>query len=233
VSWSDGAGEPFAGVDSAYAITLRMHQPLIAAGGKNLRTARLISNLQYTEERRDIGANRNAPPTTGRARSAGGSWGRIVPALVTGIADRENGGGDDERVTAQTRPGHPRVHGVNHRDAHRDRVPRAPRRKQGGDRVHIEGGSWTNNISLGTRLRCVIPRERASSRCHQRVLARESRAPIRPNATRSFTSSPARPAATAIGARACGRTTEPSSPAARGRSSCPMCERPGEADVGH
>ena len=75
MSWSDGAGEPFAGVDSAYAIALRMHEPLIAAGGKNLRSARLISNLQYTEERPDIGANRNAPPATGRAPSAGGSWG--------------------------------------------------------------------------------------------------------------------------------------------------------------
>ena len=40
VFWGDGAtGDPFAGVDSAYAIALHMHQPLIPAGGEDLRTA--------------------------------------------------------------------------------------------------------------------------------------------------------------------------------------------------
>ncbi|MGC1955222.1 MAG: glycosyl hydrolase family 57, partial [Gammaproteobacteria bacterium] len=40
VFWRDGAGDPFAGIDSAYAIALHMHQPLIPAGGDDLRTAR-------------------------------------------------------------------------------------------------------------------------------------------------------------------------------------------------
>ena len=61
VFWRDGAGDPFAGVDSAFAIALHMHQPLIPAGGEDLRSARLISNLQYMEEHPDIGDNHNAP----------------------------------------------------------------------------------------------------------------------------------------------------------------------------
>ncbi len=61
VFWRDGAGDPFAGIDSAYAIALHMHQPLIPAGGDDLRTARLISNLQYMEEHPDVGDNHNAP----------------------------------------------------------------------------------------------------------------------------------------------------------------------------
>ena len=61
VFWRDGTGDPFAGVDSACAIALHMHQPLIPAGGEDLRSARLISNLQYMEEHPDIGDNHNAP----------------------------------------------------------------------------------------------------------------------------------------------------------------------------
>ncbi len=61
VFWRDGAGDPFAGVDSACAIALHMHQPLIPAGGDDLRSARLISNLQYMEEHPEIGDNHNAP----------------------------------------------------------------------------------------------------------------------------------------------------------------------------
>jgi hypothetical protein len=61
VFWGDGPGDPFAGVDSAFAIALHMHQPLIPAGGEDLRSARLISNLQYMEEHPDIGDNHNAP----------------------------------------------------------------------------------------------------------------------------------------------------------------------------
>jgi hypothetical protein len=54
------AGEPFAGVSSACAIALHMHQPLIPAGGPDPRTAALISNLQYMFEHADIGDNHNA-----------------------------------------------------------------------------------------------------------------------------------------------------------------------------
>ena len=38
------------GIDSAFAIALHMHQPLIPAGGADLRTAPIISNLQYMLE---------------------------------------------------------------------------------------------------------------------------------------------------------------------------------------
>ena len=39
-----------AGIDSAFAIALHMHQPLIPAGGPDLRTAAIISNLQWMLE---------------------------------------------------------------------------------------------------------------------------------------------------------------------------------------
>jgi hypothetical protein len=51
----------FARIRSACAIALHMHQPLIPAGGDNLRTAAIISNLQYMMEHQDIGDNHNAP----------------------------------------------------------------------------------------------------------------------------------------------------------------------------
>jgi len=38
-----------------------MHQPIIPAGGDDLRTARLISNLQFMMEHQNIGDNHNAP----------------------------------------------------------------------------------------------------------------------------------------------------------------------------
>ncbi len=60
VFWSGGTGDPFAGIDSACAIALHMHQPLIPAGGEDLGTAQLISNLQYMQEHPDIGDNHNA-----------------------------------------------------------------------------------------------------------------------------------------------------------------------------
>lgn len=48
-------------IRSATAIALHMHQPLIPAGGSDLRTADLISNLQYMMENQGIGDNHNAP----------------------------------------------------------------------------------------------------------------------------------------------------------------------------
>ncbi len=48
-------------IKSACAIALHMHQPLIPAGGGDLRTADLISNLQYMMENQGIGDNHNAP----------------------------------------------------------------------------------------------------------------------------------------------------------------------------
>jgi Glycosyl hydrolase family 57 len=55
------SGDPFAGIRSAFAIALHMHQPLIPAGGGDLHTAALISNLRYMTEHPDIGDNHNAP----------------------------------------------------------------------------------------------------------------------------------------------------------------------------
>jgi hypothetical protein len=56
-----GFEDPFAGIESAFAIALLMHQPLIPAGGEDPRTAALISNLRYMIEHPDIGDNHNAP----------------------------------------------------------------------------------------------------------------------------------------------------------------------------
>jgi hypothetical protein len=54
-------GIDFGRVRSACAIALHMQQPLIPAGGDDLRTAAIISNLQYMMEHQDIGDNHNAP----------------------------------------------------------------------------------------------------------------------------------------------------------------------------
>src|SRR5512135_3302872 len=52
--------DPFVGIESAFAIALHMHQPLIPAGGDDLGTAGLISHLRYMYEHPDIGDNYNA-----------------------------------------------------------------------------------------------------------------------------------------------------------------------------
>lgn len=51
----------FSRIKSAFANALHMHQPLIPAGGADLRTAEVISNLQYMMENQGIGDNHNAP----------------------------------------------------------------------------------------------------------------------------------------------------------------------------
>ena len=48
-------------IKSASAIALHMHQPLIPAGGGDLHSAEIISNLQYMMENQGIGDNHNAP----------------------------------------------------------------------------------------------------------------------------------------------------------------------------
>jgi len=50
----------FSRVRSGCAVALHMHQPLIPAGGGDLHTAALISNLQYMMENPGIGDNHNA-----------------------------------------------------------------------------------------------------------------------------------------------------------------------------
>jgi hypothetical protein len=51
----------FGDMQSAFAIALHMHQPLIPAGSSDLRSAPLIGNLQWMLEHPDIGDNHNAP----------------------------------------------------------------------------------------------------------------------------------------------------------------------------
>jgi hypothetical protein len=50
-----------AGTDSAFAVALHMHHPLIPAGGPDPRTAAIVSNLQWMLEHPDLGDNHNAP----------------------------------------------------------------------------------------------------------------------------------------------------------------------------
>lgn len=51
----------FSRIKSAATIALHMHQPLIPAGGPDLRTASIISNLKYMMDNPNIGDNHNAP----------------------------------------------------------------------------------------------------------------------------------------------------------------------------
>src|SRR5229473_4000257 len=50
----------FGEINSAFAIALHMHQPLIPAGGPELPTAQVISNLQWMLDNPDSGDNQNA-----------------------------------------------------------------------------------------------------------------------------------------------------------------------------
>ncbi|KAF2427369.1 family 57 glycoside hydrolase [Tothia fuscella] len=52
--------KPFEGTKAAFACILHMHQPLIPAGGDDLKTAKIICNLQYMMEHQNTGDNHNA-----------------------------------------------------------------------------------------------------------------------------------------------------------------------------
>jgi hypothetical protein len=54
------SGINFGSTRSACAIALHMHQPLIPAGGDDLRTAEIISNLKHMMDNQHIGDNHNA-----------------------------------------------------------------------------------------------------------------------------------------------------------------------------
>ena len=71
---------PFDRIRSACAIALHMHQPLIPAGGDELRTAALISNLQYMAEHPGIGDNHNASAFL----RCYARMGDFIPELVAG-----------------------------------------------------------------------------------------------------------------------------------------------------
>jgi hypothetical protein len=60
-----------AGIDSAFAVALHMHQPLIPAGGPDPRTAAIVSNLQWMLEHPDVGDNHTLRCSTG----ATSGWG--------------------------------------------------------------------------------------------------------------------------------------------------------------
>ncbi len=51
----------FAEIQSAFALALHMHQPMIPAGGGDLRCASLISNLKHMMDNQHIHDNHNAP----------------------------------------------------------------------------------------------------------------------------------------------------------------------------
>ena len=75
----------FGDADSAFAVALHMHQPLIPAGGPDLRTARIISNLQAMLDNPGIGDNHNAPVFIDCYRRMG----EFVPRLLDeGLAPR-------------------------------------------------------------------------------------------------------------------------------------------------
>ena len=68
----------FSRVKSACAIALHMHQPLIPAGGGDLRSAAIISNLQYMMEHQGEGDNYNASVFNWCYRRMG----EFIPQLV-------------------------------------------------------------------------------------------------------------------------------------------------------
>lgn len=72
------SGIDFSRIKSAFAIGLHMHQPLIPAGGSDLPTARIISNLQYMMEHPEVKDAHNAPLFIGCYRRMG----QIIPKLV-------------------------------------------------------------------------------------------------------------------------------------------------------
>ena len=59
---SDQAADPLAGIEAAFAIALHMHQPLIPAGGSNLRTR---SDHQQPEAHDGAPGHRRQPQRRG------------------------------------------------------------------------------------------------------------------------------------------------------------------------
>ena len=57
---TDGDVDPSA-IKSGFANALHMHQPLVPEGGDDLRTARVISHLEYMMDHQHIHDNHNAP----------------------------------------------------------------------------------------------------------------------------------------------------------------------------
>jgi hypothetical protein len=70
----------FGRINSAFAIALHMHQPLIPAGGAHLPTAEIISNLKYMMDNPHLGDNHNASVFHWCYKRMG----EFVPQLVDG-----------------------------------------------------------------------------------------------------------------------------------------------------
>jgi hypothetical protein len=68
----------FGHINSCFANALHMHQPMIPAGGGDLRSARVIRNLQAMMEHPGIGDNHNAPVFHWRYKRMG----EFIPRLV-------------------------------------------------------------------------------------------------------------------------------------------------------
>jgi hypothetical protein len=68
----------FGRIKAACAIALHMHQPLIPAGGYDLQTAAIISNLKYMMDNQHIGDNYNAGPFVWCYKRIG----EFVPQLI-------------------------------------------------------------------------------------------------------------------------------------------------------
>jgi hypothetical protein len=68
----------FSGIQSCFAIALHMHQPLIPAGGDDLRSAGIISNLQHMMEHPNEGDNHNAP----KFQWCYQRMGELIPQLI-------------------------------------------------------------------------------------------------------------------------------------------------------
>lgn len=74
----EGGDRGFGDIDSAFAIALHMHQPLIPAGGGDLRTAPVVSNLKFMLDHPNVGDNHNAPVFLWCYRRMG----EFIPQLV-------------------------------------------------------------------------------------------------------------------------------------------------------
>ncbi|MBF0623415.1 MAG: glycosyl hydrolase family 57 [Magnetococcales bacterium] len=68
----------FAAINSAFAIGLHMHQPLVPAGGADLATAAIISNLQHMLNHPHLGDNHNARVF----QNCYQRMGEIIPRLI-------------------------------------------------------------------------------------------------------------------------------------------------------
>jgi len=73
------SGIDFGSINAASAIALHMHQPLIPAGGGDLHTAEVISNLKHMWDNQGTGDNHNAPVF----RWCYKRMGEFIPQLVS------------------------------------------------------------------------------------------------------------------------------------------------------